>query len=66
MPMNNIKNVLYLWNVCQNNASYTCAENLACKKARMLAIKKDVNPNDTENIKIALKDGWDYFSARNY
>jgi hypothetical protein len=23
-----------------------------------MSLKKDVNPNDTENIKIALNDGW--------
>jgi hypothetical protein len=30
-------------------------------KGKDVIIKKDVNPNDTENIKIALNDGWDYF-----
>jgi hypothetical protein len=30
---------------------------LGVQKERMSLIK-DVNPNDTENIKIALNDGW--------
>jgi hypothetical protein len=30
---------------------------LACKGKDVIN-KKDVNPNDTENIKIALNDGW--------
>ena len=32
-------------------------KNLACKRRRCNE-KREVNPNDTENIKIALKDGW--------
>jgi hypothetical protein len=43
--------------VDKDNGLWWCnygGTNLACE--RMLLIK-DVNPNDTENIKIALKDG---------
>jgi hypothetical protein len=29
-----------------------------CAKGKDVINKKDVNPNDTENIKIALNDGW--------
>jgi hypothetical protein len=30
-------------------------------KGKDVINKKDVNPNDTENIKIALNDGWVLF-----
>jgi hypothetical protein len=35
------------------------------QKGKDVSDKKRRNPNDTENIKIALKDGCDYISARN-
>jgi 1-acyl-sn-glycerol-3-phosphate acyltransferase len=34
-------------------------------KGKDVINKKDVNPNDTENIKIALNDGW-VITTRNY
>jgi 1-acyl-sn-glycerol-3-phosphate acyltransferase len=56
----NIKNLGYIWQP-KMNISYVGAitvERTWRAKGKDVTEKREVNPNDTENIKIALADGW--------